>query len=433
MPLDIKDLNVFTHDKHIEISAHLGFQHLWYRIPIKFKPDELDATPFLVALLIPAMFLGEDIVVDSKYYISEKVFKNLDKLQDIYCCWNKSFSKVNVSATTKQLTNRSEKVGSFFSGGVDGSYTLLKHKEKIDFPILINGFDFGMGNRTWQSMFQRNQKFVEHYGKTLIPVETNFKTFILNFGLARVTNFGFQLISIAMLLGLKTTYLSAAATYSQIQPDGSHPLTDHLLNTESSSFIHTGLEADRFKKLAYLKQDKFAISNLWVCWRNPKRNCGNCSKCIRTYLALLLNGAPEAIEFQKEIDLKKLKRIKIKNNHDFVYFSNFLDIAEEKKLSDIATILKLKLFKYKAKQFLLDFDRYLFDKKLSSLKKNKYSISNLDVKVGLNFRYSDDFMRQRVLSLKSMDEITENNSIVGSVFFHDTSLDKDSKVEVPPT
>ena len=431
MSLNISNLNVKQHKEHTEISAKLDFQTLWYRLPNQFTPDAQDATPFLMAMLIPAMFLGEDITVEDSLYVSEKTLSNLDKIQEIYVNWNKSFSKIQIHANAKRLEKSSNKVGSFFSGGVDGSYTMLKHIDEIDYLILINGFDFGMGNKTWRNMVERNKNYVEHYNKTLLAIETNFKTFILNYGLARVTNYGFQLASIASLLGLEKTYFSASATYAHIEPSGSHPLTDHLLDTENCRFVHTGLEADRFEKLSLLKKDSFAISQLWVCWKNPKENCGECSKCIRTYLALKLNDATDAIKFLNNIDLKKLKQINIMNDNDYIFFSNFLKVAEQKQFKDIAKLLRMKFFKYKVKQFILDIDRYLLNNKIASIKNNKHDLSNLEVKVGLSYRYSDNYMRKKVKSLTSMEDIAENNSVVGSIYFHDESLDNDTKGEVP--
>jgi len=427
----IQNISSETKGECYEISADVGFQRLWFRVPREFEPNDKDASCFVVSLLLPAMFLGRDIVVDKKYFISQALFESFDEIQTIYHVWNPSFQKISIHAQVSSTQSGHEYVGSFFSGGVDGTYTMMKHKNDIDYLILINGFDFGMGNKTWRAMVERNQNFVKNFDKKLLAIETNFKTFILNYGIARVVNFGAQLAAIGMLLGFKKYYLSGATTYSQIKPDGSHPLVDSLWNTEHCRFVHTGLEADRSKKITFLKRFPYALSHLWVCWKDPKGNCGNCSKCIRTYVALLLNDASDAILFKQPININKLKNISINNDYDFNYFSNFRELAIKRGEKQIEKILNKMLFKYIAKQFILDCDKYLFNSWFTQKKRREAGVEDTKVKVSIEERYSDEINRQRIAQFQSMSEISENNCVIGSVYFQDSSLDEDTKGEVP--
>ncbi|WP_206483075.1 hypothetical protein [Thalassotalea sp. G2M2-11] len=429
--LKISNISVTSIGKCYQISADVGFQKLWFRVPVQFKPDNLDATPFLVSLLLPAMLLGKDIEVSKNYFISEEIYHQLDHIQSIYHDWNPCFKKINVYSNLAPISQGQDRTGSFFSGGVDGTYTMMKHLEDIDYLILINGFDFGMGNITWSNMVARNSHFVEHFDKQLLAVETNFKTFILNYGIARVVNFGACLAAIGLILKFKKYYLSSATTYSHIKPDGSHPLLDHFWNTQHTSFIHTGLEADRSKKITFLKKTPYALSHLWVCWKDPKHNCGQCSKCIRTYVALLLNNAEHEISFRNEIDINGLAKQTILDDSDFDYFNTFRELAIKKDFQQIKLILDKMLFKYKLKSFLRDFDKYLLNNFFLKRRRKSAGLDDMNVKVALTSRYSDEYNINKVSQYVSMSEITENNCIVGSIYFYEPSLDPDTLGEVP--
>jgi len=115
------------------------------------------------------------------------------------------------------------------------------------------------------------------------------------------------LASVGQLLNANTVYISAAVTYDQIHISGSHPLLDNLWSTESCEFHHTELEANRIQKIALIKQSPEILANLWLCWKDPKVNCGRCSKCVRTYISLLLSNA-EGIPFALPVLLSDIKK-----------------------------------------------------------------------------------------------------------------------------
>ena len=64
---------------------------------------------------------------------------------------------------------------SFFSGGVDSMFTLLKRREEISHVVFIHGFDFIVDSGTFRTALARNGAFVRGFGKTLIPVGNEFQ------------------------------------------------------------------------------------------------------------------------------------------------------------------------------------------------------------------------------------------------------------------
>jgi len=108
------------------------------------------------------MLLGENIVVDEKYTVSEKLLTQLDAIQKIFNCWNPIFKFISVTSATKKIVASYLSASCFFSGGVDGSYLLIKHKDIIENLVLINGFDFNMDDITWQNMINRNTEILKY-------------------------------------------------------------------------------------------------------------------------------------------------------------------------------------------------------------------------------------------------------------------------------
>lgn len=243
--MHLRAIELTKHGNYNQVSAQIGKQRLWIRFPAAFDVDELDATPFVPMALVPAMMLGEDLFVDERYTISAKLFRSLENIQQIYNCSNPIFKPIRVVANTKALEPQGSGCGSFFSAGVDGTYTLLKHESEIDYLILINGFDFNMDNETWAAMVERNDAFASRAGKKLIPIEVNNVPFTKGFGLTRPTNCGACLACISHILGLNRALISSTQTYKKINADGGHPLLDSLWSSERTKIIHVGLEADR--------------------------------------------------------------------------------------------------------------------------------------------------------------------------------------------
>lgn len=377
-----------------KISANIGPYSLWFKFSDKIQLQSHDATPFLTSALLPAMLLGEDIIVDEKYTVSEKLLIQLNTIQEIFNSWNPIFKFISITAATKKIVASDLSVSCFFSGGVDGSYSLIKHKETIENLVLINGFDFDMDAITWQNMISRNVEIAKISGKRLITVETNLKAFTTNFYMARFVNFGASLASVGQLLNASTFYLSAATTYGEIHRSGSHPLLDSLWSTESCEFHHTGLEANRIQKIALIKQFPEILANLWVCWKDPKVNCGRCSKCVRTYISLLLSNTV-GIPFAQQVRLSDIKKISIKSKEELSFFEAFYDAAEKNDMKEVKKYLAILLIKSKGKSFLRLLDRLLLNSIFQRWQKRRLGLLSQLTDISLELRYTDSHMQEQ--------------------------------------
>jgi hypothetical protein len=401
-----------------EVSADIDGFRLWFRLPKGYSTSK-SGDPFLASALLPAMRQGEDIEIAPSLPVSPKLLGNVALLQEIYHTWNfEELSKVRITATTSPAEPCGTGGMSFFSGGVDSTYTFLKRLREISHVVTIHGFDFSfhrasggtstfsmadikdlallawnltlpsgpvaayvasqLSENTCRALFnyrdfglhpttvedslvedlnrvvagpsiydarrfagvhlragtkdllangslrpdliklnrllledafpleiagkysgaydaaiERNARFVEGFGKTLIPVATNHYSFGYRYNLSRLLTQGSALGSIALLVGMPRVYMPSSCSYGQLFPLGSHPLTDPLWTNECVNIVHDGCEAGRTDKLELICACQAALENLRVCFHNANVNCGGCAKCLRTMISLrLLNSSP---------------------------------------------------------------------------------------------------------------------------------------------
>ncbi len=422
--MKISNVQYDQHGTYNQLSAKIGKQTFWYRFPSAFAADPQDATCFACVALAPAMLLGEDLEVDDSYSVSSRFLEQAEEIQEIYHCWNPIFKRIKVMANARPLEPKGNECGSFFSGGVDATYTMLKHISEIEYLILINGFDFRAPTEIWREKVQQNRRFAEKFGKQLVPVETNYYDFTRECGLTLYATHGSCLASIAYVLGLHKVFISGSDTYREIAAGGTHPLLDPLWSSEKTCLVHTGLEADRAAKLRTIAQNPDAVSNLWVCWRTPAYNCGYCSKCERTFVALRLNDIEGGI-FKKKVRIADFARTSIDNSRSLSYYKEFLRLAEEKGDVQIARIVRRIIGRYKLKCWISDMDRYfcsgIMKRVALRLRKamDKWRGRRREpMYITLTPQQPDDAERLRLVQAKFADDHYKPlASDIGSVFF----------------
>lgn len=396
------------------LSGRVDELTLWFRLPASLEIDPADASPFVTAAFIPAMLLGEALSVDDEYRVSTGLAASLPRLHDIYSAWNPLFKPVRLEARLAQSQAANPGGGCFFSGGVDGTYSLLKNLDTVRYALLINGFDFNMDDEAWGAMVARNRQFCQAMDRELVAIETNFKSFTSAFGLARAANYGSVLAAIAQVLRLETVYISTGDSYRWVVPEGSHVLTDPLWSTEVTTIVHDGLEANRSKKIAFIRNYPLAMENLWVCWESPDYNCGRCSKCIRTWIALTLNGI-EDFHFVNEVSIKDLKSLSVTDEDDRIFFEAFMEEARDKELLTIYKILRnrILMFEFRTlvrKTLALCFprlDRWLLARRPAA---------DRQVEIGFLPRYSDSLVLARVRAHRAAGELHQEVPRIGSVY-----------------
>jgi hypothetical protein len=109
----------------VRSEAGLGPERLYFEVPggaAGWLPEYGDA--FLAALLMPAMSLGEELVIDAP--VSAWLLRSVRTVMEIYQAWWE-LRPVPVKATPGRDRGRDQAaVGLFFTTGADCFYSLLK-------------------------------------------------------------------------------------------------------------------------------------------------------------------------------------------------------------------------------------------------------------------------------------------------------------------
>ena len=273
----------------------------------------------VAATLLPAMKAGTNLVLDEP--LDTTFTENLSTIQDIYSTWYDEPERIDVRAplADSQSTSISNHTATFFSGGVDSFYTLLKHEDEIDALVYVHGFDVDLNDTSLRRQISGMLHEVgDHFGKTVIEVETDLRDF--SEGRAAWGQYhGAALATVSHTLETNfDIFIPSSHTYAHLFPWGSHPLLDPLWSTRSTKFAHDGCEANRVQKCAKIVDHPIALNSLRVCWRNPESvyNCGRCEKCMRTMINLMAAGGLEDCStFDASLDLSRLSKMQIQDKN----------------------------------------------------------------------------------------------------------------------
>jgi hypothetical protein len=285
---------------------------LWYRVPADWEASISDtADTFIVGALFLLMRLGRDVRVHGD--VSPSLLSGVDEFQAAWSIWRPwKYRKVEISADREVETGSEgtrEQAISGFSGGVDSSFTAYRHVRGVGLRrsmplragVMVHGFDIPLNE---PEVFKRAQakaaRQIGNLGLALIPVTTNYRTLDVEWTDA----FGSAVASVLMLFQktFGTGLIAQGVPYHCYHHivEGSNPLTDPLLSSDSFRVIPDGAAFQRMDKIEVLSGWAEGLESLRVCWQGQEkdRNCCRCEKCIRnilTFRALGL-GLPPCFE-----------------------------------------------------------------------------------------------------------------------------------------
>ena len=280
---------------------------IYFEFPKKYESFiSLNADAFAIAMLLPSMAAGEPLEIDLP--VSELLLFNLTGIQEIFHTWHRQFLRVPVYAKPRVEPHKPKPrvphAGSFFSGGVDSFYTLLKRLGPEPLPVPLTHMIFMHGveqkltvDGASESSHERAEIIASKIGIECIVGKTNLRTlFPLHWERYYV---GTALAATAVALSEGLSYVCIPSSFTHLHqdfpiPHGTTPLVDERYSTEDIRVVHDGAEASRAEKTVRITEwnRSLVLENLRVCMDNGGAafNCGKCYKCVRTGVALKLIG-----------------------------------------------------------------------------------------------------------------------------------------------
>jgi hypothetical protein len=280
---------------------------LWFKFPESYFEYISERTDgFAACLLLVAMNLGEDLHIRGE--ISPQLLYGMQEYQRIFNLWlPKLFNLIEIHYESPEAIPQNSfqgTVATAFSGGADSFHTLWSHlsqnqplpSAQVTHGLFIHGIDipliqkenYRITNELYSDIF--NQLNLQ-----LLTAQTNAR----QFSAYRVEMRWFQVapvIGTALALGylLKRFYIPSSFSILNLPINGTHPLTDHLLSTETLEIIHHGAGTTRIEKLSILSDFPETHNALRVCYNVPHyvgaKNCSRCPKCVRTIAMLEILG-----------------------------------------------------------------------------------------------------------------------------------------------
>lgn len=342
-------------DGMVEVSAMLGGEKLWYVLPATHAPSVLRGDAFAVAGLLPAMRLGMALEIDASLPVDPVLLLNLERLQKVFILWGNAFKQplkhVPIIARAESAQSHG-KTMSFFSGGVDGTYTLLE-APGIEEAVFVRGVDFQLDNPVYDEALARNTAWLAQRNIPLISMASNVRWVGRAFGFGWSTYFGAGLSSFAHVLGAGSMYIASGHTWSELWPDGSHPATDPLWSSSAVRIIHHARNATRAAKLERIGQVPGALEILRVCWQDKGFNCGQCEKCIRTMVLLRLLGL-HSTNFPELSDVDAVANLVPGDRSEAVFVKEAIELAERTGDVQLLAALRKSLAKYEWRSIVRD-------------------------------------------------------------------------------
>jgi hypothetical protein len=226
-----------------------------------------------------------------------------------------------------------------FSGGVDSCFTAYRHvqglagrqTQRLVAGVMAHGFDIPIAeDEGFKAAADKAEALLTTLGLPLVRMASNVR----EVEHAWDDMMAAPIAACLMLLQpqARAGLIPGEFAYHLLPRWGVHPLSDRLLSSESFRVVHDGAGFTRMQKIEQIAQWPAAMNDLRVCWagRRRDRNCGKCSKCVRTVLAFRSVGLGLPRAFDEDVadeDIRALGRL---NRQELVTQRALLDMVDER-------------------------------------------------------------------------------------------------------
>lgn len=299
-------------DRFFRKEIPFFIEYNYHSLNLSSIPNSILSVAFVTNLLPLAWLYDFTIEVDeldSTFYSSIEKIKQ--GFQAIY-----PYAKLKGSVITNKLVDNSylptETVACLFSGGVDATYSALKHKDQH--PILVNvwGVDIDLDDSNGHTEVDSYCRYVSTILQSkYICVKSSLRSF-LNESLLNqesmqlIDDFWWHgaqhsigllslLAPLDYLFCIKTNYIASSFTQKEFLSGVkcvSYPIVDNAFVVASTKTHHDGYDVNRSEKIQFICEtcthEDFTL-DLKVCFNYINgKNCCHCEKCYRTMMDILV-------------------------------------------------------------------------------------------------------------------------------------------------
>jgi colanic acid/amylovoran biosynthesis protein len=305
-----------------ETSARLSWASGEFRLevemPSEFAGGRADASPFLCASVLLAMRLGEDLEIRGP--VSRPLRDRVPRIVHLYARWDPRLARIEVRAADElEAAPRASGIGCFFSRGVDSLYSAASPRGlpgPVTQLVFCDRLEPIHGAEVRAEEIRLATEAAALLGLPLAVIESNIRE--LTDPIVRdwedMVGAGLSFLATAMSGGFGHVLIPSSDGPRTLGPCGTSPLLDPLFSTAEVEVEHDA-PATRPAKVAWLAHEHpELLPYLKVCYHEDRAdNCGRCSKCLLTMLALEATGSrAQATGFPAEIDGEALAEVRIR-------------------------------------------------------------------------------------------------------------------------
>lgn len=276
---------------------------LYFRYP-EWCGDFLrpNADPFLAAMSVPAAVAGE--VLSSDLPASPYLLRGLTRAVDVLSTRNPDqLGRLTLDAPIRiePLPRGPDRAASFFSCGVDSFDTALQNlrypapgNPPLTYALFFHGLETQLEREAGaETAAAHAARTAQALGLRCIVGRTNIRShFPLDYGRLYA---GMALSAAALSLagGYSVCFLPSSVFNASLHGYGHEMLIDEPCSTEYLRLENDGGDVSRTHKvIRSVARSDIALANLRSCYVNSGalENCGVCSKCLRTMMALEIAG-----------------------------------------------------------------------------------------------------------------------------------------------
>lgn len=314
-----------------------------FEFPVGGKP-EIENHDFAVWALMPlAMLRNVDLRIEGR--VSERAIASAELISDIWEKWRPAiFHRVRISADeTFSERRQSSRTLSFFSGGVDSTYSPLRslreEGEKSD-CLSLHGMDYRYEDQeNFDKLLAKTRPFTDaHCDKAHVVRTTLGQVYFRHFYQEEIR----RSFSVYMMMACASFYndydqYRIAADHRIDQQYWCHPYgnstgTNRLIKSANADLATMHDDVARSDKVRYLHDAGLDLSTLSVCPDKSvqPKNCGVCGKCIRTKVMFqAATGQAPDIFLDQSIPADWPKHVDLSEKCKAIYMHDMLSVIED--------------------------------------------------------------------------------------------------------